>query len=127
MPARTLWCSPPRRKSPTVAQRWPPTGRSCREGPLRKGSPEISQSFLIQPTGRSSRLSMYPRQSRKGISEIEGKVARVATSERGTRSDVQTAAPYRATTKAFHDLRLDSRMRVCLLSYRRKIGCRIDT
>ena len=47
MPARTLWWGPPRRKSQTVAQRWPPTGRSCREGPLRKGSPEISQSFLM--------------------------------------------------------------------------------
>jgi hypothetical protein len=33
----------------------------------------------------------------KGFSEIEGKVARVATSERGTRSEFQTAAPYRAT------------------------------
>src|SRR6266513_32244 len=47
MPARTLWRGPPRRKSQTVAQRWPPTGRSCREGPLRKGSPEIPQSFLM--------------------------------------------------------------------------------
>src|SRR5262245_40727063 len=61
-----------------------------------------------------------PRQSRKGISEIEGKVARVATSERGTRSEFQTAAPYRATIKAFHDLRLDARTLVPLLSCRQK-------
>src|SRR5262249_614390 len=47
MPARTLWWGPPRRKSQAVAQRWPATGRSCKEGPLRKGSPEISQSFLL--------------------------------------------------------------------------------
>jgi hypothetical protein len=48
MPARTLWWGPPpRRKSQAVAQRWPPTGRACREGPLRKGSPEISHSFLM--------------------------------------------------------------------------------
>src|SRR5438874_2569634 len=47
MPARRLWWGPPRRKSQSVEQRWPPTGRSCREGPLRKGSPEISQSFLM--------------------------------------------------------------------------------
>src|SRR5437879_732866 len=48
MPARTLcWGPPPGRKSQAVAQRWPPTGRSCRERPLRKGSPEISQPFLI--------------------------------------------------------------------------------
>ena len=42
MPARRLWWGPPRRKSQTVAQRWPLTGRSSREGPLRKGSPESS-------------------------------------------------------------------------------------
>src|SRR5438105_7998892 len=54
MPARTLWWGPPRRKSQTVTQRWPPTGRSCREGPLRKGSPEISQSFLLS-TGQRFR------------------------------------------------------------------------
>jgi len=47
MPARTLWWGPPRRKSQAVAHRWPATERSCREGPLRKGSPEISQSFLM--------------------------------------------------------------------------------
>src|SRR5205823_901221 len=47
MPVRTLWWGPPRRKSQTVAQQWPPTGRSRKERPLRKGSPEISQSFLI--------------------------------------------------------------------------------
>src|SRR5438552_6465730 len=54
MPARRLWWGPPRRKSQTIAQRWPPTGRSCREGPLRKGSPEISQSFLLS-TGQRFR------------------------------------------------------------------------
>src|SRR6266513_3723875 len=54
MPARRLWWGPPRRKSQTVTQRWPPTGRSCREGPLRKGSPEISQSFLLS-TGQRFR------------------------------------------------------------------------
>src|SRR4029079_5035968 len=74
MHAHILWWGLPRRKSQMVTQRWPPTGRSCREGPLRKGSPEISESFLMRRSlqvGQSAGDALTPLFAHPSVSPTD--------------------------------------------------------